>query len=213
MTRRIGRPIASDGEQTQRRILDVALAQLGTRGYAKTTLKSIAEEAGVTSAAVYHHFRLKRDLVAVLLHEWTDAYLERVAYVADARPTLAGQLLLLLEEAADIYEERPHIANFAMSIQGDAQRFPELRAAVTETSTAFGDFYAGLVERAAARGELAPGVDPRAVQELFLGLTYGLSCTAALRSLERHRAAVDRAGELLEGRLVRKTKRSRRKAG
>lgn len=213
MTRRIGRPVAADGEQTRRRILDVAVAQLGVRGYARMTLKGIADEVGITTAAVYHYFPSKRALVTVLLDEWTAGHLERVGYVAETEDTLAGQLVRLLEESADIYEEQPHLAPFAMSLHGDAQRYPELREPYVATSAAITRFYARLTNRAADRGELGAGANARGVQDLFQGLTYGLSCIAAMRGLERHRAAVRCAGDLIEGRLVTRSRgRTRRTA-
>lgn len=213
MNRRIGRPVAADGEQTRRRILDVALVQLGVRGYARTTLKSVADEVGITTAAVYHYFPSKRALVAILLDEWTAGHLGRVAHVTDAEETLAHQLSRLLEESADIYEELPHLAPFAMGLHADAQRYTELREPYRATSAALTRFYAKLTNRAADRGELPTGVDPRSVQDLFQGLTYGLACIAATRGLERHRAAVDCASGLLDGKLVsRPRRRGRRNA-
>jgi len=50
---------------TRQRILDVAAHLFATRGFAGTSIRDIADEIGVTKAALYYHFASKD----VLLHE------------------------------------------------------------------------------------------------------------------------------------------------
>src|SRR5262245_43182829 len=62
-TRRpLGRPPASSGEETRRRILDGARHCFAQHGYAQTTNRDIAATSGLTSAAIYHYFDSKEDL-------------------------------------------------------------------------------------------------------------------------------------------------------
>ncbi len=53
---------AERSEGTRREILRVAKELFGDRGYEATSLDDVAEHAGVTKGAVYHHFSGKRDL-------------------------------------------------------------------------------------------------------------------------------------------------------
>ncbi|GAA4200101.1 TetR/AcrR family transcriptional regulator [Actinocatenispora rupis] len=48
---------------TRTRIQQVALDLFAERGYEKTALREIAEELGVTKAALYYHFKTKEDIV------------------------------------------------------------------------------------------------------------------------------------------------------
>ncbi|HEY3503180.1 MAG TPA: helix-turn-helix domain-containing protein [Actinocatenispora sp.] len=48
---------------TRARIQQVALDLFSERGYEKTALREIAEELGVTKAALYYHFKTKEDIV------------------------------------------------------------------------------------------------------------------------------------------------------
>jgi len=52
---------------TRQEILDAALVLFADQGYDKTSLREIAEEVGVTKAALYYHFRSKEDILLALV--------------------------------------------------------------------------------------------------------------------------------------------------
>ncbi|MBO8202650.1 TetR/AcrR family transcriptional regulator [Streptomyces smyrnaeus] len=54
---------------TRQRIQDVALELFAERGYEKTSLREIAEQLGVTKAALYYHFKTKEDLLTSLFED------------------------------------------------------------------------------------------------------------------------------------------------
>jgi AcrR family transcriptional regulator len=74
---------------TRERILDVALDLFIENGFHKTSLREIAEQLGVTKAALYYHFASKEDILMALhlrLHEFgTDA----LSQLGDQEPTKA----------------------------------------------------------------------------------------------------------------------------
>ena len=58
---------------TRERILDAALDLFIEKGFDKTSLREIAEQLGVTKAALYYHFASKEDILMALhlrLHEF-----------------------------------------------------------------------------------------------------------------------------------------------
>jgi AcrR family transcriptional regulator len=57
---------------TRVRILSVALRLFADRGYANTSLREIAEELGVTKAALYFHYKTKEDIVSGILRDYVD---------------------------------------------------------------------------------------------------------------------------------------------
>ena len=60
-------------KDTRERILDVALDLFTEQGYDGTSLRQIAEQLGVTKAALYYHFESKEDILRALhmrLHEF-----------------------------------------------------------------------------------------------------------------------------------------------
>ncbi len=58
-----------EAEQTRQALLDAALAAFSDKGYQATRLQEIAEMAGTTRGAIYHHFENKADLYKQLLEE------------------------------------------------------------------------------------------------------------------------------------------------
>ena len=60
-------------ERTRRRIVEAAGRVLRRRGYAAAGVDALAAEAGVTSGAVYGHFRGKEDVLAEVVAEATKA--------------------------------------------------------------------------------------------------------------------------------------------
>jgi AcrR family transcriptional regulator len=82
---------------TRDRILSVALRLFADRGYANTSLREIAEELGVTKAALYFHFKTKEEIITGILRDYLsglDSLLDGVG-VGGPPATLAGREQLL----------------------------------------------------------------------------------------------------------------------
>ena len=68
--RRAGRPPAEGGPATSRAsLLAVAARQIGVHGFARTTFRGIAAEAGVSYGTVQHHFPTKQQLWSAIVEE------------------------------------------------------------------------------------------------------------------------------------------------
>jgi AcrR family transcriptional regulator len=87
-------------EDTRTRIQEIALRLFTEQGYEATSLREIAEELGVTKAAVYYHFKTKDDIVASLV-DLRIAELEELLDWARARPKTPQTRRELLERYAD----------------------------------------------------------------------------------------------------------------
>lgn len=57
------------GPLTRKQILDASLRLFSEKGFARTSVRDIAQAAGITDAAIYYHFNSKRDLFDALLDE------------------------------------------------------------------------------------------------------------------------------------------------
>lgn len=71
---------------TRQQILDAALRLFTDKGYDKVTLREIADEVGVTKAALYYHFDSKEKLLETLVEpflEMQDRFMGMIA----SRPT------------------------------------------------------------------------------------------------------------------------------
>lgn len=54
---------------TRGEILDASLHLFSQHGFARTTVRAIARDVGITNAAIYHHFASKQELLEALLEE------------------------------------------------------------------------------------------------------------------------------------------------
>jgi AcrR family transcriptional regulator len=78
MATRVSR--VSQARRTRQRIVDTATRLFASRGYDGTSLQLIADELGMTKAAVYHHFRTK----SAILQAIAERAHEAIAQLLDA---------------------------------------------------------------------------------------------------------------------------------
>jgi AcrR family transcriptional regulator len=188
MKHRRGRPLEADAEVTRQRILDVALQQLADRGYARTTLRSIAAGANITSGAVYHYFDSKEALVTSLLQDVRDFIMGRTSHVADLDLPLRSKFVILLEDSASIYSQRPELASLSAQILPDALLNSEFGGARVAIMKSFEDYYGSLVDKAILRHEVSSQVSRDGLVKLFIGLIQGMATVAAATPSEYRRA-------------------------
>lgn len=202
----------SEDATTAARIRDAAVARFGAQGFARTSVREIAAEAGVSAGLVIHHFGSKEGLrracddwmvgqlmgekarlgdtsVAASIREWLDdpgrfrAYLDYVAtMLADGGEGGARLFDLLVSETRAMLAEG--VASGAMRTSSD----PELRALLV---TVYG--LAPLLMRDhLARALGAPLDDAATVRRMTLPTlelyTYGMYADS--RILDAARAAI-----------------------
>jgi len=71
-----GRRSVEDARATRSRLLELAGDLFAERGYLQTSIRDLATHAGVTSGAIYGHFRNKAELLAEAINTRTAALLE-----------------------------------------------------------------------------------------------------------------------------------------
>ncbi len=89
------------GPLTRTQILDASLRLFSEKGFARTSVRDIAQAAGITDAAIYYHFASKRDLFEALIEErgFTAALegLERAEITVGPREAITGIAIGALE--------------------------------------------------------------------------------------------------------------------
>jgi AcrR family transcriptional regulator len=78
---------AVQAEQTRQQILDTAQRLFAELGYDATSLQMIADEMGLTKAAVYYHFRAKSDI----LHAAMQPGIQRLEVLLDETAGIRGR--------------------------------------------------------------------------------------------------------------------------
>ena len=103
-----------DARANRQLLLDVTKRLFAAQGVAATTMKQVAEAAGVGKGTLYRHFADKGELCRALIREDLLAFQERVgARLADARgtPSALARLELLIAERIRLTET--HLPLFA----------------------------------------------------------------------------------------------------
>lgn len=78
-----GLDMPRDGSGTKAQIVAVAMRRFVEEGYDRTSLREIADEVGVTKAALYYHFRTKEDIVRGAMSGYAEQVAELAAWAAD----------------------------------------------------------------------------------------------------------------------------------
>lgn len=97
LSERSSRSNSHRASATRQRILEASGRLFSTRGFADTTVRDIAREARVTDAAIYYHFRTKRDV----LDELVNAELTVDSAFSELRTDEALSLTELVERILD----------------------------------------------------------------------------------------------------------------
>jgi AcrR family transcriptional regulator len=67
-------------------LLDLAAAMFAERGLRATTVRDIADSAGILSGSLYHHFKSKEQMVEEVLGDFLDWLFERYQQIVDTQP-------------------------------------------------------------------------------------------------------------------------------
>lgn len=81
------------GDQTRAAILEAALAILQERGYEQTTMRAVAERAGVALGNAYYYFHSKEHLIQVFYQRLHDEHVAKSQPLLDKERTLKARLL------------------------------------------------------------------------------------------------------------------------
>jgi AcrR family transcriptional regulator len=118
-------------EVTRRRLLDAAREVFGRRGYGSASLEEIAEEAGFSRGALYHHFESKEALFLDLLDE---RLTERMRHIErafeDAEPTKEAtveQARQAANDAAEVFRQNREWRALYLEFVAHAGRNPDFR--------------------------------------------------------------------------------------
>src|SRR5256885_9120207 len=85
-------PLTARGEQSRAAIFDAALALFIERGYEATTMRAIAERAGVSLGSSYHYFPSKEHLILMLYSHLHQLHREACAPVLARERGFAARL-------------------------------------------------------------------------------------------------------------------------
>ena len=161
--------LGTKGERTRARLLEVAVRRFAADGFRRTSVAAVAEEAGVTAAAVYAYFPGKEGLFEAAVDADAAALISEASEGIDDRDLVSGQPRLLPALMASLERHllaRRVLAGQEQEVIDRLLSIPallELRNRLSEAMAAGQD--AGLVR---------PDVDPKAMAIGLETLTLAL---------------------------------------
>ena len=141
-------------------LLAIAAGLFAERGLRATTVRDIADAAGILSGSLYHHFSSKEAIVDEILRGFLDSLFGDYQRIVDAgsspRETLEGLVRVSFEA---IHRHRDEVAIYQdelKHIRGNP-RFDYLR----ERNTEFREMWTDVLSRGMESGEFRPDLDIR----------------------------------------------------
>lgn len=158
------------------------------RGFEGATIRRIADEVGVSSTALYMHFKDKGEILTEICRGVIDALLAKdVALLARDMDALA-RVRGMLEVYVDFALEHPHAFQLMYSAQGAAVR--DSHPALREQGLKIYEAFMEAMRRAAAEGKLKPG-DPELQAQVAWGAAHGQLALMAVVPSFQWRSARD----------------------
>jgi TetR/AcrR family transcriptional regulator, regulator of autoinduction and epiphytic fitness len=114
----------SVADQKRQAILDAAVQNFLATGYERTTLETVAKDAGVSTATVYKHFSTKRALFGGIMEHIWETEVDLVNSVDQGTDSVAI-LTAIAQEYAQLLRQ-PQVEALFRVIIAEAPRFPEL---------------------------------------------------------------------------------------
>jgi TetR/AcrR family transcriptional regulator len=169
----------------QERVLEAALAEFAEQGYQAASLNRVVAAAGIAKGSLYQYFTNKQGVFNYIFQHALQVVRRTLTTVKEE--TLEENFFVRLEKSllagVRFSREHPKLFSLYLKIQFD-KNMPfreEFLAAVRRHAT---EYFASLVRRAQARGELRPGVPTAAVLFLLDALFDRFLQAAAVPALD-----------------------------
>lgn len=109
------------GQQTRAAILEAALEMFRERGYEQTTMRAIADEAGVALGNAYYYFHSKEHLIQAFYGRTHEVHLVASASVLEKERDLKARLLGVLRAKFETLEPYHQFAGKLFKTAADPQ--------------------------------------------------------------------------------------------
>jgi TetR/AcrR family transcriptional regulator, transcriptional repressor of aconitase len=186
-------------EARREQVLEAARACLQEHGLEAVSMEMIIARSGLSTGAVYKHFKGKDQIISAMVTEGTAAMAEQLRPVITNPepppvPEFVGQLL----RAVVSYDRQNNddIDRLLVSIHGwsHSQSDPELKEATRASYSRLRKGLTDVVRRWQAAGTFDPAADPKVVAELLTSITLGFVAQRALAGsadIKAHASALD----------------------
>ena len=161
-------------------VLDQAMELIIENGLSELTMSKVAGRMGFTEPAMYRHFRNKQDLVISMIRRLSGCFEEIFQQFDLGEPP--NVLLPRYFETLLRYLEEVRGVTLLFLSESAFNRDPEIREELLVMFRGQTGRITSYRERAAARNEIRPDVDPAAAALVFMGTIQALTTRFLLTS-------------------------------
>jgi AcrR family transcriptional regulator len=127
------------GPIRREQICRAAAAVIAREGFAGSTMRMVAEEAGVSTGMLNHYFANRQDLLTQALVFVSERAQGRMSQAIEEVPAGRARLVALLDTALADDEEATETWRVWINAYGEAVRLPELRHTIESRLTSWYD--------------------------------------------------------------------------
>ncbi len=160
-------------EARQASLIEAALALAAEHCPADVTTAQLAQAIGVTQGAVFRHFESKEAIWLAVFEDTSTRMLALLHQAAAEQTDAVNALQAVFEAHVAFVIAHPGMPRLMFQELQHARETP-LKAGVGRVMGAYRQLLLGLLERAQAEGQLAPGTDVMSAAVLFVGAIQGL---------------------------------------
>lgn len=149
---------AASGATRREELLSIAGGLFAERGLRSTTVRDIADTAGILSGSLYHHFDSKEAMVDELLRDFLDALFDRYRAIVAENLSAASTLRQLVIASFEAIDER----HTAVAIYQNEARHLALQPRfgyIKDRNIEFRELWESVLRRGVADGDFRSDLD------------------------------------------------------
>jgi AcrR family transcriptional regulator len=163
----------------KQQIIDAARKLIIKKGSEHLTVRAMAKEVGLTEAAIYRHFKSKREILSFLMNHIMDTMLHDVERTANENPPSLDTIDQALKQHLSEIEQRKGMS-FQIIAEIISLGDKKLNKEVYEKLDAYIDRLKHLLSEGVRAGSIKEGIDLAACALLLFGMIQGLTHIWAL---------------------------------
>ena len=163
-----GRPMDSGQQDLKVRILDTAEQLFTDHGYAATSIRKIADRAGVNPALVHYYFGNKHTLLEVVLKHSLEPMVKALAGLKTSDSASVEDIAALLIPMAAAHPNIPRLLTREVLLPGGEMQ----DYFIEHLAPQLGGALPALLERQKEAGKLRPDIDPAYAALMILAVCF-----------------------------------------
>jgi AcrR family transcriptional regulator len=154
-------------------IIDAARKVILERGSENITIKALADEVGLSEAAIYRHFLQKQDVLLFLIDDIGESLLNDLKYASGPKSSSLSRIGRILKKHISSVEQRRGVSFqiIAEIVSLGDKRLNERVAQIIERYTCQLE---ALLAEGIASGEIRADLDPKSASALIFSTIHGL---------------------------------------